>query len=115
MPKVLLTAASVRQAECPAVQRKLDLFDTHTKGLMLEVRPAGKTFYLRYQSDRGTTRQMRLGDTRDISLQMARRLADRARAKRAAGEDPSEAKILSRKVMTLNEFLQKQYVPYVAS
>jgi integrase len=115
MPKVLLTAASVRQAECPAAQRKLDLFDTHTKGLMLEVRPAGKTFYLRYQSDRGTTRQMRLGDTRDISLQMARRLADRARAKRAAGEDPSEAKILSRKVMTLNEFLQKQYVPYVAS
>lgn len=38
MPKVSLTASIVAKAECPKGKRKLDLFDTQTKGLLLEVR-----------------------------------------------------------------------------
>jgi len=57
MPSLTLTPTVVRDARCPNDKRKLDLFDTHTRKLMLEVRSSGrKTYYLRYQDARAKTR-----------------------------------------------------------
>jgi len=114
MPKLALTAALVSTTQCPPNRKRLDLFDTVTKGLVLEVRQSGsKTYYLRYQSSRGKTRQIKLADSRDVSLSQARRLADKARNRIAMGEDPLEDKELLRNVPTFACFVDTQYLPYV--
>lgn len=113
MPTTALTAPLVASASCPPGKRKIDLFDTQTKGLMLEVRERGKTFYLRYRSDRGVTRQMRLADARDITLTQARQLADRARNQIAMGEDPAEARAARRQVPTFAEFIAQDFLPHI--
>jgi len=91
MPTLLLTSAIVSDAVCPNPKRKTDLFDTQTRGLLLEVRiSGGKTFYLRYQDDRGKTRQLRLADAEYVSLSQVRGLAGKMRNKIALGIDPCE-------------------------
>jgi len=116
MPKVLLTPQIVASTACPSGQRKLDLFDTSTKGLMLEIRETGgRTYYLRHQDKRGRTRQTKLADTRDVSLSQARTLADKARNRLAMGEDLQQEKLLARCVPTFADFIEKQYMPYVQS
>jgi len=93
---------------------KIYYFDESCKGLLLEVRVSdGKTWYLRYQDERGKTRQFRLGDARDISLAQARTLASKYRTQIAMGEDPSEKKAELKKVPTFGDFIQNQYLPYV--
>ena len=58
MPTITLDATTVRTTICPAGQRKLDLYDTQTPGLVLEIRPSGgKTYYLRYRDAHGKQRQ----------------------------------------------------------
>jgi len=114
MPKLLLTPALVSNADCPADRKRLDMFDIQTKGLVLEVRESGgKTYYLRYQNQRGRTRQMRLADAKDVSLSQARTLADKARNKIAMGEDPMEEKKVLRQVPTFAKFIDEQYMPFV--
>ena len=105
MPAVALTANVVSEAVCPQGRGKIDLFDTVTKGLMLEVRSSGgKTYYLRYQDARGKTRQLRLADTRDVSLSQVRGLADKARNQIAMGHDPCEEKVIKKQVPTFEQF-----------
>jgi hypothetical protein len=48
-------------------------------------------------------------------LSQARTLADKARNKIALGNDPCEQRAQSRKVPTLSEFIESQYLPYVKS
>lgn len=114
MPKQLLTTSVISSTNCPCHLRKIDLFDTQTKGLVLEIRiSGGKTFYLRYQDSRGKTRQLKLADSKDVSLAQARKLADRARNKIAMGDDPGEQKTAHRKAPTFGEFAKTNYMPYV--
>ncbi len=114
MPKLQLTPALVSNALCPADRKRLDMFDIQTKGLVLEVRESGgKTYYLRYQNQRGRTRQLRLADAKDVSLSQARVLADKARNKIAMGGDPCDEKAVLRKVPTFGQFVADQYLPYV--
>lgn len=114
MPKLQLTPTLVSNAHCPADRKRLDMFDIQTKGLVLEVRESGgKTYYLRYQNQRGRTRQLRLADAKDVSLSQARALADKARNKIAMGEDPCDEKAVLRKVPTFGQFVSDQYLPYV--
>lgn len=114
MPKLLLTPSVVSQARCPSDRKHHDLFDTHTKGLVLEVRQSGQaTYYLRYQDRRSKTRQLKLADARDVSLSQARTLADKGRNKIAMGEDPLEEKAVLRQVPTFAQFIDEQYMPYV--
>lgn len=114
MPKVSLTPTLIEQSKCPTNSRRVDLYDTRTKGLLLEVRPSGgKTYYLRYQDSRGRTRQIKLADPLDVSLSQARELADCARNKIAMGIDPLEDKQTHRSVPTLDSFFYDQYLPFV--
>jgi len=105
MSKATLTPALVNSTVCPADKRRVDIFDVKTKGLVLEVRPSGgKTFYLRYLDARGRSRQVKLADTRDVTLAQARQLADSMRAKIAMGEDPVMDRSVTKSVPTLEQF-----------
>ncbi|HJV84314.1 MAG TPA: site-specific integrase [Noviherbaspirillum sp.] len=114
MAKITLTPQLVKNAICPAGKPKLDLFDTETRGLLLSVSPTGrKTYYLRFQNERGRTRQLRIADGHDVSLAQARTLAEKYRNQIAMGEDPAETKAALRQVPTVSEFIHDQYLPFV--
>jgi integrase len=113
MAKILLTSSIVASTVCPTNQKKLDLFDTQTKGFLLEVRSSGgKTFYLRYQDSRGKTRQLKLADSSDVSLSQAHTLAEKARNKIAMGGDPSVERVNAKLVPTLVNFSADRYMPF---
>jgi integrase len=114
VPRILLTPTVVSSTRCPTAAKKLDLFDTKSRGLLLEIRASGgKTYYLRYQDTRSITRQMRLANACDITLSQARALADKARNRIAMGEDPIEEKRIARAIPTFAKFIDEQYLPYV--
>lgn len=113
MPKIALTQQIVKTSACPSDKRKLDLFDIDCKGLLLEVTSTSrKTYYLRYQDERGKTRQPRLADAADVSLSQARTLADKLRTRIALGEDPSAKKAELKRVPTVSEFIHASYLPF---
>lgn len=114
MSKALLTTEFVKESVCPKDRAKWDVFDTNCKGLLLEIRQSGgKTYYLRYNNQRGRIRQMKLADARDISLSQAKALADKARAQIALGQDPLSQKQAAREVPTFAEFIEQRYLPFV--
>ena len=114
MPKVNLSAAFVAQATCPDGKSKADYYDTSITGFVLEVRRSGgKTYHLRYRDQHGTLRQHKLGDTRQVSFEQARKAAQKLRARVVLREDPAEERRAVRSVPTLKAFAEKQYLPYV--
>jgi integrase len=116
MTKLLLNKQSVGSADCREGAQKTCLFDAGCRGLMLEVRATGrKTYYLRYLDDRGHQRQYRLGDARDLSLEAARRQADRLRARIIDGHDPAAARAEKRKTPRFEDFVGDFYLPFARS
>ena len=114
MAKIQLSPSVVTSAVCPTGKKRLDLFDTQTKGLLLEIRvTGGKTYYLRYQNKRGKTRQLKLADAKDVSLSQARTLATKARSKIAMGEDPAEEHLIHKQVPTFGELVKDSYLPFI--
>lgn len=114
MAKITLTSQFIRSVTCPSGSKKVDYFDTECKGLMLVVHKSGhKTYALRYQDKRGTTRQLGLADAADVTLTQAKTLADQHRTKIAMGDDPSDAKAQLKLVPTMSAFIQEQYLPFV--
>lgn len=114
MAKITLTSQLVKNTVCPPDKRKVDLFDTDCRGLMLEVRATGrKTYYLRYQNERGQTRQFRLANADDVSLMQAKTLASKYRTQIAMGDDPANTKAMLRQVPTVSSFIHEQYLPFV--
>jgi integrase len=114
MPTVELTPQVVKAATCPLGQRKIDFHDSYCKGLLLEVRVSGgKTYSLTYTNDRGSRRQLKLSDERDITLTQARALADKRRNQIALGIDPATEKAILRTVPTFANFMAERYMPFV--
>ena len=84
-----LTATQVQNAKPKESIYKL--FDGG--GLFLQVTPAGgKHWKLKYRRDDGKEGLLSFGTYPDVSLEQARKKRDEARAQRAAGLDPAEAK-----------------------
>lgn len=109
-----LTQQMIKTARCPEGARKVVLFDANCKGLNLEVRTSGGcTYYLRYRDARGHIRQLKIGDSRDISLAQARQLADKLRNQIAMGIDPKREANAAKNCPTLSSFVLEQYIPYV--
>ena len=80
----------------------------------MEVRESGgRTYYLRFTDERSRSRQLKLGDARDISLSQAKQLAEKKRNQIAMGLDPNEAKATLKKIPTVSEFIHKVYLPFV--
>ena len=115
MPSLKLTQSHVLNSRPSNGQRKIDYFDTEVKGLMLEVRESGRTFYLRYRNERGIIKQKKLADAVILKLSDARKLAQERLASIAMGNDPFAEKKALKSVPTFGEFASKNYLDYVKS
>lgn len=114
MARVTLTNQLVKTTDCPSGNKKIELFDIHSKGLSLEVRATGgKTYYRRYRDSRGRIRQIKLGDERYLSLADARLLADKVGRQVAMGDEPLKEKHIARSVPTFADFIADQYLPFI--
>lgn len=114
MAMLLLTQKIVDQSFCSDSAEKLCVFDQGCKNLVLEVRKSKrKSYFFRYQDDRGVTRQPKLADADTISLKQARFLCARYRNKLAMGEDPWTIKAEMKQVPKLSEFIEQSFLPYI--
>ena len=116
MPKACLDAAFVRSAKCPEGKKRIDYFDTHIRGFVLEVRDSGgKTYYLRYRDEYGRQRQKKIGDVPSITFDQARTAAIKTRSRIVLGENPAEDKKIKRSIPTIAEFYNATYLPFLRS
>ena len=92
MPKVTLTAAFCRDAICPPGKRRVDYWDTHIPGFVLEIRESQKrSFYLRYADQSGRQRQILISGS-EVPFHQIRKAAIRMRSDVVLGGDPLATK-----------------------
>lgn len=104
--KTKLDAAVVAAAECPPYKRRLDVFCTHNRGLVLEVRPSGgKTYHVRYTDQHGALRQVKIARADQITFDQARKKARQMIAEAALGHDLVATKQERRAVPLLNDLI----------
>ena len=114
MPSVTLDIATVRSATYPKGKQKFELFDTAISGFSLEIRASGgKTYYLHYRDPHGRQRQYRISDTKSITLDQARKMAQKLRGQIALGIDPAAEKATLRQTPTFAEFINERYMPFI--
>lgn len=115
MPKVKLDSTTCLVAFCPEGKSKEVFWDTAITGFTLEVRAnGGKTYYLRYWDDDQRQRQVKLGAYADISVEQARKKAQRLRSEVTLGGDPAARKDERKAVPTYAE-LAKQHLAHAES
>ena len=115
MPNAKLDSAFVLTARCPEGKSKIDYYDTVITGFILEVRASGgKTYSLRYRDSHGRQRQFKLGNVPDITLDKARKEAQRVRAKVTVGDNPAEDRSVTRRIPSIAE-LAERYEAHVKS
>jgi len=116
MATIKLNQSNIGSTVCPKGRGKVEISDSVCKGLFLEVRKSGgKTFYLRYTSNRGRQHQYRIGDAGVISLTQVRQLAQQLKVQILLGQDPTEIRKAERATPTFAEFIEEQYMPHVKS
>jgi integrase len=114
MPTLKLTPQAIRQTVIAPGQRKVQLFDTETPGLVLELRASQRgTFYLRYTAA-GKTRYVKLGLLNALTLADARRAAQHEVGRLALGQPPVTP-VPAPVIPTLATFVQDRYLPFVKS
>lgn len=114
MPKITLSAHVVATAVCPPGKNKENFYDTAITGFILEVRATGgKTYALRYTDEHDRQRQHKIGDTKSISFDAARKAAQVLRSKVVLGENPAEDKKVKRTIPTVEEVFTQRYNPYM--
>ena len=114
MPIVNLSADFVRKAICPEGKKKISYYDKSITGFILECRSSGNsTFGLRFRDRHGRQCQYKIGNSKDLSFEKARRAAEQARSRVVLGEDPAEEKRKKRMVPSMNFFVQFSYLPFI--
>ena len=104
MPIVTLSHDFVSKAVCPESKKKINYYHKDIRGFLLEVRSSGgKTYALRYRDKHNRQCQYKIGDSKDISFEKARRAAEKARGKVVLGQDPNGDKV---GLQLLGRFLQ---------
>lgn len=119
MPTLKLTPQAIRQTTLAPGQRKVQLFDRETPGLVLELRAAQRgTFYLRYRAA-GKTHCLKLGLLHALTLEDARRAAQdqagRLARGQAPGGAPAPAPAPAPAIPTLAAFVRDRYLPFAKS
>jgi integrase len=113
MARVKLTKSFVESASCPVGIEKVTFFDTACRGLILEVRQSGySVFGLRHIDGRGKQRQIKIGHRDDVTLDQARKQADKLRGRLALGVDVADEKRTQKLVPQVRE-LVAQYLAHV--
>lgn len=104
MPKVKLDSTFCLTASCAPGKNRTDYYDTSTTGFVLECRPGGgKAFHLRYQTEQGQQRQIKIGAYGDITFEQAKKKAKELRANVVLKGDPAAAKDERKAIPTYNE------------
>jgi integrase len=116
----VLTDELVKELSCPIGRTHLEVFDTQVKGFYIDLLCSGrKTYRVRYWLD-AKKRLESIGDARQLSVHEARTLAIQtiqAGKLRPQGFAPDRyaSKRYSAVLLTIEEFLVTQYLPYVRS
>jgi len=92
---------------------KLRVFDDKLPGFIAERRRTAVTFYLRYTDERRRCREVKLGRLGDVTVDQARRAAERIRSQVSLGADPLAERDRRRAVPTVEAFYRDRYLPYV--
>jgi integrase len=104
MPRVKLDSTFAATARCEDGKKKTDYWDTHIRGLVLEVRSTGgKTYYLRYVDQHDRQRQHKICAFGDLTVDRVRKEAQRLRSEVVLGGDPASKKEEKRAVPTYGE------------
>ena len=112
MPKITLTAAFCRTAQCASCRARTDYWDLVTPGFVLECRATGgKSYTLRYFDAHGRQRQHKIGTYGQITFDQARKAAIRLRSEVVLGGDPAGAKDVKKSTCSYAE-LAAQHLDY---
>lgn len=104
MPKVKLDSTFCLTASCEPGKKRTDYYDTSITGFVLECRPGGgKTFHMRYQTEQGQQRQIKIGAYGDITFDQARKKAKGLRANVVLQGDPAAEKTERKGIPTYDE------------
>ncbi|RYH66443.1 MAG: site-specific integrase [Alcaligenaceae bacterium] len=98
---------------CPAGKKRVEYCDRDCPGLLLEVRASAgsaPTWYVRYKQPK--TKYMRLGDTRTLTLEQARKAASGCKAQLVSASGTAEVLAASNEEMTLDDFVQTHVNPF---
>jgi integrase len=82
-------------------------------GFIAERRTGGITFWLRYTDPRRRVREVKLGRLGEVTLEQARRAAERLTSQVSLGSDPMAERDRRRAVPTLAAFVHDRYLPDV--
>jgi integrase len=114
--KINFTKRSITQLACTDMQGRVFVRDTECRGLGVEVRSTGgKTYYLSYRDARGAQRLHKLANAADVTPQQARVLCERARNTIAMGTDLTHKRQQLRNSITVADFFNSSYLPYIKS
>jgi integrase len=114
MPSVTLDSTVVKNTVCPPEKSRLDLYDTVIAGFIVEVRSSGsKTYFLRYRDKHGKQKQYKIGDTKSLTFEQAKNVAQTLRARVVLGEDLCAEKAALKNIPTLEAFARERYMPYI--
>lgn len=112
MPTITRALAS-KPPPVPPGKRKERIFDDKLPGFMMEVWPSGTiTFYLRYRDQRGRSREIRLGRLGEVTVDQARKHAEKLKAESRLGGDPAAERDRLKAVPTFSAFIEGRYLPY---
>jgi integrase len=90
---------------------KLRVFDDRLPGFIAERRATGTTFYMRYIDARRRTREVKLGRLGNVTVDQARKAAEKLKAEVSLGGDPLAERDRRRAVPTVAEFARDRYLP----
>ncbi len=114
MGKVNLTAKAIRDAL--PTEREYTLTDLVVRNLALRILPSGQKIYtLLYMDQAGRRKRLTLGNADVLSVAQARILARQRQADIAKGIDPSEEKKKAKRNLTLRQFMDEHYTPWLLS
>lgn len=105
------TTAELQSIRVPKGKTKVTMTDPQTRGLVYEVRPAGRSFYLRYTFE-GRQRTIPLGPFPTLSIKDARKKAEELKRRVLMGKDPLGEKHQKTHSPTIREFFNTVYLPY---
>jgi integrase len=107
MPVAKLDAQFCLLAQCQPGKKKTDYYDETIKGFVLETRPRGKSFYLRYVDPHGRQKQHRIAGYGDATFDKIKKEAQRLRSEITLGGDPAAKKAEKKAIPTYAELARK--------
>ena len=101
------TVKSIQSVEPPPKGKRSYFYDKKTRGLLLAVTPTGaKSFYV-YRKVQGRPERILIGKFPDVSIENARKAAEKINATIAEGRNPADVKRAAKEELTLAQFFEE--------